>query len=185
MSESILIKKIQEGEVSLFSELVNQNKNLVYSLVLKMVKNSQDAEEVAQDAFIKAFKSIKQFKEESKFSTWIYKISYFCAIDHLRKKKQLTSNIDLISIQSDDDSVLDTINLSERKEVLLKALDLLKPIDRNLISMFYMEELSIQEIEKITLFTKSNIKVKLMRIRKQLNGILTAMMKDELENFIK
>tara|TARA_B100000795_G_scaffold67648_1_gene46570 strand:+ start:3939 stop:4499 length:561 start_codon:yes stop_codon:yes gene_type:complete len=185
MSECTLIKKVQEGDSSAFSELVDQNKNLVYSIVLRMVKNQEDAEEVAQDAFIKAFHQIKKFRGDSKFSTWIYKIAYFCAVDHLRKRKQLNSSIDLISIASDDDSVLDNIHKAEKKEYLNQAIAYLKPIDRNLISMHYMQELSIEEIEKVTLFSHSNIKVKLMRIRKQLNGILTALMKNEIESFIK
>ena len=104
------IKSVQSGNVRAFSELVDSHKNMVYSLVLKMVKSSEDAEEVAQDSFVKAFKAIKQFKGESKFSTWLYKIAYFTAINHLRKNKMLTSEVDMSTFQSDDKNENCTLN---------------------------------------------------------------------------
>ncbi len=185
MSETELIELVQKGDSSAFSHLVESHKNLVFSVVLRMVSNREDAEEVAQDAFIKAFKQIKQFRGEAKFSTWLYKIAYFCAINHLRKNKLLTTDLDQVSISSDDESILETLHNAEKKEYLTKAINLLKPIDKNLVSMYYLQEMSIKEIEEVTLFSPSNIKVKLMRIRKQLNGILSALMKNEIEHFKK
>lgn len=186
MSEiELLIQQVQQGKLSAFSSLVDQHKNLVYSLVLRMVNNTQDAEEVAQDTFVKAYKSIKQFKGDSKFSTWLYKIAYFTAINHLRKNDQLSSSIELATIESDDDSALDQLNDQDKSDYLHQALNYLRPIDRNLISLFYLEELSIKEIEEITLLSKSNIKVKLLRIRKQLNGILSKLLQGEIQNILK
>lgn len=180
-----LIKAVQEGQMQAFSELVDQHKNLVYSLVMRMVKNSQDAEEVAQDTFVKAFKSIKQFKGESKFSTWLYKIAYFTAINHLREKQLLSSNLDLTDIESEDTTALEQLNQEDRITYLHQAIGYLRPIDRNLVSLYYLDELSIKEIQEITLFTESNIKVRLLRIRKQLNGILKALLNDELQSLRK
>ena len=184
-STELLIRQVQEGQSSAFASLVDQHKNLVYSLVLRMVNNAQDAEEVAQDTFVKAFKSIKQFKGESKFSTWLYKIAYFTAINHLRKNKMLSSSIDLSTIESDDSSALEQLNNEDKQQYLNEALSYLRPIDRNLISLFYLEELSIKEIEDITLFSQANIKVKLLRIRKQLNGILKKLLKNEIQTILK
>lgn len=181
----LLIKRVQAGDVNAFSGLIDQHKNLVYSLVLRMVKNTQDAEEVAQDTFVKAFKSIKQFKGESKFSTWIYKIAYFSSINHLRKNKLLSSSIELSTIESEDSSVLDELDKEDQKQYLNKALDYLRPIDRTLVSLFYLEELSIKEIEEITLLSKANVKVKLVRIRKQLNGILQKLLQHEINGILK
>ncbi len=179
-----LIKEVQEGKLQPFSELVDQHKNLVYSLVLRMLSNEQDAEEVAQDTFVKAFKSIKQFKGKSKFSTWLYKIAYFTAINHLREKKMLRAKLDLNSIESEEDSALEQLNQEDQSKYLNEAISYLRPIDRNLVSLFYLEELSIKEIEEITGFTASNIKVKLMRIRKQLNGLLKALLNEELQSML-
>lgn len=183
--EDSLIKLAQAGDLNAFSKLIDENKNFVYSLVLKTINNTQDAEEVAQDVFVKAFSSIKQFNQKSKFSTWLYKIAYFTSINHLRKQKQLSSSLNLIEIESEDDSALDNINDSEKSAIINEALGYLRPIDRSLISMYYLEELSIKEIQEITTLSNSNIKVKLSRIRKQLNGILNTMLKGELNSFLK
>lgn len=180
-SEQELITEVQKGNYQVFSQLVDRHKNMVYSLVLRMVPNNQDAEEVAQDSFVKAFKAIKQFNGKSKFSTWLYRIAYFTAINHLRKNKALTSDIDFERIENTDDSALDNMNLADQKEYIDKAMTYLKPIERQLIALFYLEEFSNKEIEKITGLSQSNIKVSLMRIRKKLAGILRALLHDELE----
>ncbi len=117
-----LIIKVQAGEVQAFSELVNRHKNMVYSLAFRMVKPEEEAEEVAQDAFVKAFNSIKQFKGKSKFSTWLYKITYFTAINHLRKNKMLTSPIDMSSFENEDKSALDHLNSKDQQKYVQEAL---------------------------------------------------------------
>lgn len=183
MSVDILVKRVREGDTAAFSELVEQHKTLVFSVVLRMVGNREDAEEVAQDTFVAAFQKIREFKGASKFSTWIYKIAYFTSIKHLRKHKQLTSDLNMVEVASEDDSVMDTLHDNQKKEYLTLAISKLRPVDRNLIAMFYLDEMSVKEIQEVTLFSPSNIKVKLMRIRKELNGILSALLKDELDNF--
>jgi RNA polymerase sigma-70 factor (ECF subfamily) len=184
-NEKELIKSVQSGNVRAFSELVDSHKNMVYSLVLKMVKSSEDAEEVAQDSFVKAFKAIKQFKGESKFSTWLYKIAYFTAINHLRKNKMLTSEVDMSTFQSDDKNAVDDLNETDQKECIQKAMTYLKPIEQTIITMFYLDEFSTKEIVEITGLTNSNIKVSLLRIRKKLYGIMKKMLNNELETILK
>ena len=180
-----LILKVQAGDVQAFPELVNRHKNMVYSLAFRMVKPKEDAEEVAQDSFVKAFNSIKQFKGKSKFSTWLYRITYFTAINHLRKNKMLTSEIDMSSFVDDDKSALDHLNEEDQKKYIQEALQYLKPIERNLITLHYLEEFSTKEIIEITGLSMCNIKVSLMRIRKKLYGILKKMLSEELELIIK
>ena len=150
-----------------------------------MVKPEEDAEEVAQDAFVKAFKAIKQFKGASKFSTWLYKITYFTAINHLRKNKMLTSLIDMSSFENDDQSALDQLNNEDQQKYIQEALQYLKPVERNLITLHYLDEFSTKEIIEITGLSASNIKVSLMRTRKKLFGILKKMLSEELELIIK
>lgn len=150
-----------------------------------MVKPQEDAEEVAQDTFLKAFKSIKQFKGNSKFSTWLYKIAYFTAINHLRKHKMLTAPIDMSSFEIDDKNAIDTLNITDQKHYINLALEYLKPIERNLITLYYLDEFSNKDIEKITGLGKSNIKVSLMRSRKKLYGIMKKMLDNELETVLK
>jgi len=185
IEERQIIEKVQLGDYQAFGELVNRHKNMVYSLVLRMVPNQEDAEEVAQDSFIKAFKAIKQFKSKSKFSTWLYKIAYFTAINHLRKHKALNSPIHFEKIESTDDSALDQLNTEDQKQYIDKAMTYLKPIERQLIALFYLEEFSNKEIAEITGLSQSNIKVSLMRSRKKLAGILNALLNDEIELLLK
>ena len=154
-----LILKVQAGDVQAFPELVNRHENMVYSLAFRMVKPKEDTEEVAQDSFVKAFNSIKQFKGKSKFSTWLYRITYFTAINHLRKNKMLTSEIDMSSFVDDDKSALDYLNEEDQKKYIQEALQYLKPIERNLITLHYLEEFSTKEIIEITGLSMSNIKV--------------------------
>ena len=85
------INQIIEGNTNAFSVLVNQYKDLVFTLAYKMLKNREDAEEVSQDVFIKIFKSLNKFKGDSKFSTWIYKITYNTCLDYLKKSKKENS----------------------------------------------------------------------------------------------
>jgi len=185
VEEKELIKSVQSGNVKAFSELVNRHKNMVYSLALKMIGNIEDAEEVAQDSFVKAFKSIKQFKGQSKFSTWLYRIAYFTAINHLRKNKMLTAPIDMSTFSNDDKSAIEQLNQEDQKNYIKKALNYLKPIERTLITLFYLDEFSNKEIEKITGLTSSNVKVTLMRTRKKLFGIMNKILNNELETIIK
>jgi RNA polymerase sigma-70 factor (ECF subfamily) len=180
-----IIKQVQAGNVQVFSELVNRHKNMVYSLVLKMIGNIEDAEEVAQDSFVKAFKSIKQFKGQSKFSTWLYRITYFTAINHLRKNKMLTAPVDMSSFSNNDKSAIEKLNHEEQKIYINQALEHLKPIEKTLITLFYLDEFSNKEIEEITGLTPSNIKVTLMRTRKKLFGIMNKILNNELETILK
>ena len=185
MTEKEIIQSIQKGNTQHFSILVDRHKNMIYSLVYRMVKPEEDAEEVAQDTFLKAFKSIKQFKGNSKFSTWLYKIAYFTAINHLRKNKMLTAQIDMSSFENEDQSAIEDLNATDQKYYINLALEHLKPIERNLITLFYLEEFSNKDIEKITGLTQSNIKVSLMRSRKKLYGIMKKMLNGELETILK
>lgn len=80
------INLIIDGDTNAFAVLVNRYKDLVFTLALRMLKNREEAEEVSQDAFIKAYKSLNKFKGDSKFSTWIYKITYNTSLDRIKKK---------------------------------------------------------------------------------------------------
>ena len=180
-NEKELIINVQKGNVRDFSLLVDRHKNMVYSLVFRMVKPEEDAEEVAQDTFLKAFKSIKQFKGDSKFSTWLYRIAYFTAINHLRKHKMLQSPIDMRDFENDDKNAIEDLNTEDQKHYINLALDYLKPIEKNLITLYYLDEFSNKDIEKITGLKQSNIKVTLMRSRQKLFGIMKKMLNKELE----
>ncbi|MBN4077563.1 RNA polymerase sigma factor [bacterium AH-315-C20] len=176
-------KRLKEGDTSCFTPLVNEYKDLVYALALKISRSTQDAEEISQDTFVKAYKSFQTFRGDSKLSTWLYQITYFTAINHIRKKKVETTDFEYVEAEADD-SVMDQIQKEDRRAFLEEAMNHLNPDERAVINLFYMEENSIEEVAKITRLTKSNVKVKLHRSKKKLYGILSQIMKNELNSLV-
>jgi len=172
-----IISRIRSGDTDAFRVLVRQYKEMVFGLALKMTRQREDAEEIAQDTFLKAFKGIQRFKGQSKFSTWLYQIGYFTAINHLRKKKLQVIEIDDIPVADESESVLEKLNNDDQKIMIDKALGLLKPDERALVTFFYLDEMSMEEIAKITELTLSNVKVKIHRSRKKLHDVLVCLMK--------
>lgn len=184
-TDQIYIDKVIQGETNAFAYLVNKYKNMVYTLAKNIVKNNEDAEEVAQDSFLKAFQKLDTFKGESKFSTWLYTIVYRNSISMIRKRKVATTAIDDYVIENYssgyDFPQIEAIKNGEQKKYVAKAIDKLPEADAFLISLFYLNESTVEEIEKITGLTKTNIKVKLFRLRKKLFNELSLILNDEVK----
>jgi len=179
-----LINKVIKGENNAYAILVDRYKHMVYTLALKIVKNREDAEEVAQDSFIKAYNALNDFKGESKFSTWLYKIAYYRSLDYLKKNKRQveTTAIDIseeYNIASMDDA-LDRMEVKERAEIIKHAIEKLPADDAVLITLYYFETLSMNEISEVMEIPANTIKVRLFRGRKRLAKILENNL--ELEN---
>jgi RNA polymerase sigma-70 factor (ECF subfamily) len=175
-TDQYYIDKVCAGNTNDYAFLVERYKNMVFTLAIRMVKNREEAEEIAQDAFIKAFRSLSKFKGDSKFSTWLYKITYNSSIDYLKRAKRLIKS-DLIDEINEDNlgleqDVLTLIEYKERKQVIEKALYFLPEDDRIIITLFYFEELSLQEISDIVGVKSNVVKVKLHRSRKKLYELL-------------
>ena len=187
-SDQIYIDKVLRGETNAFAYLINKYKNMAYTVAIKIVKNAEDAEEVAQDSFLKAFQKLDTFKGESKFSTWLYSIVYRNSISKIRKKNISTTNIDSFVIENHtidfEFPQIEAIKNGEQKKYVKEAINNLSEIDALLITLFYLNENSVEEIEKITSLTKTNIKVKLFRARKKLFIELSHILKDELKAII-
>lgn len=178
------INLIIEGHTNAFSTLVDRYKDLVFSLALRMVKNKEEAEEVAQDTFVKVFKSLRQFKGDSKFSTWIYKVTYNTCLDRLKKHKreQRVDSIDEFNTKQikSMDNALDAMEAEERKQAIQDCINLLPSDDAFLLTLFYFEEQSLEEIAKVVNLTENNVKVKLFRSRKKLTTILKERLEPEI-----
>jgi len=167
-----IIQKILEGNTGAYSVIVDRYKDLVYSVVLKIVKNREEAEETAQDTFLKAFHALPGFKREAKFSTWLFRIAYNTAISKARRRQVTTTAIDdkLIENYSTDEirENLGQMDTEDQVRVLQKALQILGKDDQLLIHLFYRNRQSVDEIAAITGLSDTNVKVKLHRIRKKL-----------------
>ncbi|RLD30027.1 MAG: RNA polymerase [Bacteroidetes bacterium] len=182
-NDQVYINKILDGDTSAFTVLVDRYKDLVYTLSLRMMKNREEAEEVAQDTFIKVYKSLTKFKGDSKFSTWIYKVAYNTCLDRLKKNKrqQYTVAIDEYTEHQVKtiDNALDKIEEQEKQQAIKNCLELLPSEDSFLLTLYYFEELSLDEISKITSLKPNNVKVKIFRSRKKLATILKGQLDNE------
>lgn len=184
-----LITAVLGGDTAVYSELVNRHQRFVFSLALRFTKNREDAEEVAQDCFVKAYRALGTFKQTAKFSTWLYTITYTSAMTLLRKKKLDTWSL------NDEDSGLQLPDHSseydashiEKKSAyvyLNQAIESLSPEDAAIITLFYKGEQSLEEIGQALHMDPSNIKVKLHRARLKLKDKLQYLLKDEVKELI-
>jgi len=187
-SDQIYIEKVLAGDTNAFAYLINKYKNMSYTIAIKIVKSHEDAEEVAQDSFLKAYEKLNTFKGNAKFSTWLYTIVYRNAITKIRKKKVTTTDIDDYVIdnhsEGDDFPQLEALKNEEQQKYVREAIEKLSEKDALLITLFYMNDNSIEEIEQITGLSQSNIKVKLFRARKKLNLELSGLLKEELNTIL-
>lgn len=175
-NEIHIIHRILQGETSLYEYFLDKYSQQVFTLIVRIVENREDAEELTQDTFLKAFEHLSSFKAESGFSTWIYRIAYNTAVSATRKRKQelVVTDSDALTNLSDrqiDDALND--ESEERIKKLGRAIQQLDAEERTLISLFYDEEKTIGEIALILGLTESNAKVKLHRIRKKLYLLIT------------
>ncbi|QTE23835.1 RNA polymerase sigma factor [Polaribacter cellanae] len=175
-NDQLIINKVLKGNTNAFSELIDTYKDLVFSLAIKMTKNREEAEEISQDTFIKAYKNLSKFKGDSKFSTWLYRITYHTCLDALKKNKKHSNSfefneITLHQIQTTDNA-LQALERKERAKIMDKCLLQLPEDERSILWLFYYKELSLKEIIEVTSLSEANIKVKLHRGRKKLLTIV-------------
>jgi len=171
------ISKVIDGETNYFSYLVERYKDIVFSIALKILKNHDDAEEAAQESFIKAYRSLHTYKAKAKFSTWLFRITYNTCISATRKKKP--ENISLNDIQIRDEvEEMDFEDIPEikREKYVKAALKKLPDDEYTLILLYYYKDETIESISNITGLTVSNVKIKLYRARKKLYAILSEML---------
>ena len=174
--ETHIIHRILKGETSLYEYFLDKYSQQVFILIIRIVENQEDAEELTQDTFLKAFEHLSSFKAESSFSTWIYRIAYNTAISATRKRKQELIVMDSAMLMNISDQQIDDALNDESEERVWKLNKAIKKLDaeeRALISLFYNEEKTIGEIALILGLTESNAKVKLHRIRKKLYILIT------------
>jgi len=182
-----IIGQVLAGNTEMYSLLVNRYKNKVFSLAYAIVSNREDAEEIAQDAFVKAFKGLPSFKERSSFSTWMYRIVVNTALNKKKLKKLVTVD-DTDQIKQDEqfgfESLTQYLKTSDQKKFIRMALDTLNKQEKLCLTLFYLSELSVKEIQEITRLSESNIKVLLLRGRKHLYEQLKTLLKSEVKNLI-
>ena len=178
------IARVLKGDSGAYAFLVKKYKSMAYSLALKLVKNREDAEEIAQDAFVKAYQSLGQFRGSSRFSTWLYRIVYNTSISRLRKTTAEVVSLEDSAVEAKESSeVMDAyycLKEQERKKFLDLALEKLDPDENFLVTLYYYDDRDLDEIAQITGMTRNNAKVKIFRSRQKMLGLLKEYLNDEL-----
>lgn len=169
--ESHIIKEILSGKTEQYEYFLDRYGQQVFVLVDRIVSCQEDAEELTQDVFLKAFQQLSSFKAESSFSTWIYRIATNLAISAVRKKRNDVLRLDDSVFANLSDTQVDEAledESEEQMERLQLAMNQLEADERALITLYYLEEKPLAEVAFILGLTEGNAKVKLHRIRKKL-----------------
>lgn len=182
ISEKEIIEQVLSGDRNAFELIVAANQVNVYNLSLKMTKNEQDALDISQEVFFKAYKHLSRFRSDSKFSVWLYRITYNTCIDFLRKSPDV--NMKSLSGKGEDsDSVMveipDLRNLPEesflrmeKREVIAECIDSLPMRHRQILIMREITGMSYEDISSILKISVGTVKSRLSRARLKLAGIL-------------
>lgn len=169
--EAHIIKEILNGKTEQYEYFLDRYGQQVFVLVDRIVSCQEDAEELTQDVFLKAFQQLSSFKAESSFSTWIYRIATNIAISAVRKKRNDVLRLDDSVFANLSDTQVDAAledESEEQMERLQQAMNQLEADERALITLYYLEEKPLVEVAFILGLTEGNAKVKLHRIRKKL-----------------
>ena len=185
-ADQYYIDKTLQGDSHAFSTLVERYQDFIFTIIIRMVKVREEAEEVAQDTFIKAFESLESFRGESKFSSWLYSIAYRKALDRIRKNNR-TRTTELIEEVTEHEvesieNALHYLEDQERKQMIRDCISQLNEQEAAIITFYYFEEQSVKEIAAITQLSEDNIKVKLHRSRKKLFTLLKHFVLPEYSN---
>ena len=172
INEPKYIERILEGEINLFSYFSVRYSKSIFALILRIVVVREDAEELTQDVFVKAFEKLHTFKGDCSFSTWLFRIAYNKAISATRKTKTIYYVIDENQLENIQDDVVDRIFENDDNENQLQKLELaiekLNVEDKTLISLYYLDEKSIADVAMVLGISADNVKIKLYRVRKKL-----------------
>ena len=183
--ESVYIQQIIDGDASRFSWFVETYNDMAFSIACRILGNDQDAEEIVQDAFLRAFRSIRSFKGQSKFSTWLYRIVVNGSLNRLKKRKQERRYEDVELAQEcvkDVESFYHQLTIQDQTKFINQALEKLRVEDRLILTLYYLDEKSLGEIGEITGVAKENLKMKLHRARARMYGVLSKLLNMDINN---
>jgi len=189
LSDIDLIEQTLAGNQSAYADLVKRHQRFVFTLAMRFAKSREDAEEIAQDCFIKAYRSLAVYQGQSKFTTWLYTIVYNTAMTFLRKKRVATDSIDdegtYIQVKNHESAYdADNVENKSRSFYLNQAIEQLLPDDATIITLFYKGEQSLEEIAQTLGMEANTVKVKLFRARQRLKDKLERNLKHEVKELI-
>src|SRR5258706_1542752 len=181
--EQTYINRVKNGDPAPYTFIVDKYKHMAYTIALKITGSVEDAQDVAQESFIKAYQQIRQFEGKSKFSTWLYTIVYRTAISKLKENKiktiSISNSIKENYSQGHTMPQLEKLQLEDEHRHVKQAIQRLPKTEALLITLFYMNENTVREIQGITGLSSANIKLRLFRARRKLERELQFLMNRE------
>src|SRR5690606_37891917 len=166
-----LIDRILAGEQNVYAQLVERYKNYAFAIAMRIVQSRPDAEEAAQDAFIKAYHSLARFNRDARFSTWLYRIVFNTAVSYRRKQKHVFQSIENAIVEYDQNSEK-VLEQKDKSRFLEMGLAKLNEADRVALTLFYLKEMSLEEIGSITGMMPNTAKVRIHRARLRLAEVM-------------
>ncbi|MGN0134200.1 MAG: sigma-70 family RNA polymerase sigma factor [Anaerotignum sp.] len=179
--EKELIAKAKQGDMLAFEELILRHEKIVYNVALRMMNHSEDAKDISQEVFLKAYKNMKNFDERSMFSTWLYRITTNTCIDEMRKRKGKQSYSLEEELENEEGSMQrqiadegetpeESLLREERKSELLQALDTLSEEHKAAVILRDIRGLSYEEVAEIVDLPMGTVKSRISRARNQLKN---------------
>ncbi|MCW3116668.1 MAG: sigma-70 family polymerase sigma factor [Chitinophagaceae bacterium] len=189
-SDIEIISRVLKGEQQAYAELVNRYQNYVFTLTLRFIKSREDAEEVSQDIFVKAYRSLADFRGASKFSTWLYTIVNTTCITFLRKKRLVVQSLDnekvFESVENHDSGFnANQVEHKSRVNMVTMAITMLSHDDSEILTLFYKAEQSLEEISQILGLEPNTVKVRLHRARQRLKDKMEAFFSEEVKDIYR
>ena len=177
--ERELIGRVRGGDRLAMRELVDLHKDRLYAFIWRMVRDHHDAEDICQDAFLKAFASLDTFSSEYRFSTWLFTIGYRVCLNQLRRKRAVGGEIDLAAMPCKGGAApsasLESEDAGQVRKMVWSAVERLTPPQRATILLFYRHELGCQEIARVLQLPPATVKSHLHRARARLRDLLEPM----------
>ena len=183
-NDEYYIREILNGDTGSYSFLVEKYQHLAFSLSLKIIGNREEAEDAAQESFIKAYNSLRFFNGKSAYRTWFFRIVFNTAISMRRLKNKPEYKLEDVRITESElsvtESTMNNFQTEDRIKYLKLGLERLDHEEQALLNLYYYDEMTMEEISGITGLSVSNVKVKIFRSRKRLLTELTKILKDEV-----
>lgn len=187
LNDNELISQVLQGKQAAYATLVARYQDYVFTLALRMIPTREDAEELAQDVFVKAYRNLADFRGESRFSTWLYTIVNNTCITWLRKKRLEIRSLDNEQVFSRADNMdsgarADTVEQKSRQAMVNEAIAMLSPDDASVITLFYKAEQSLEETARVLGIEVNAAKVRLHRARARLKQKMETHFVEELKD---
>ncbi len=177
LHDESIVQSVLNGEKSSYAILVERYSNYVFTIISRLVANREEAEDIAQEVFVKAYLSLAGFRGKSKFSTWLYSIAHTTGISHLRRRTvdRIFAEEDQIAAYADNkthETSEQSVNHKTMQQIVEYAISKLDIIDAEIITLFYMAGQTVEEVAAITSMETGTVKVRLFRARQKMKDII-------------